>query len=158
MMFSAISIANGLVITGKTLNFLLLCLSSTHFRAKCAMIFFRKFPQVSFHTIKLLNLWVNFKLNQTSFAKRYNSSRSDIRCAAYRSSSNSLHYPVAAALTPNFTRCSNGSGSTAGADCCTCRHHHQQHLVRTLIHGSSNSVTESTNNEKGEYGTGGAIY
>uniref|UniRef100_A0A7E4ZQG5 G_PROTEIN_RECEP_F1_2 domain-containing protein n=1 Tax=Panagrellus redivivus TaxID=6233 RepID=A0A7E4ZQG5_PANRE len=41
------SIANALVITGKTINFALFCLSSTHFRRKCALIFLRKFPSLS---------------------------------------------------------------------------------------------------------------
>nr|CAD2197808.1 unnamed protein product [Meloidogyne enterolobii] len=41
--FTAISIANGFVLTGKTLNFLLFCLSSAHFRKKCLKIFFKKF-------------------------------------------------------------------------------------------------------------------
>uniref|UniRef100_A0A1I8BJH6 G_PROTEIN_RECEP_F1_2 domain-containing protein n=1 Tax=Meloidogyne hapla TaxID=6305 RepID=A0A1I8BJH6_MELHA len=44
-MFAAISIANGLLLTGKTLNFLLFCLSSAHFREKCLKIFFKKFKK-----------------------------------------------------------------------------------------------------------------
>nr|CAD2162312.1 unnamed protein product [Meloidogyne enterolobii] len=43
--FTAISIANGFVLTGKTLNFLLFCLSSAHFRKKCLKIFFKKFKK-----------------------------------------------------------------------------------------------------------------
>ncbi|KAI1732883.1 serpentine type 7TM GPCR chemoreceptor srw domain-containing protein [Ditylenchus destructor] len=54
IIYAAMSIANGLVITGKTVNFLLFCLSSVHFRRKCATICMRKFPQLS----------------QTSFGKR----------------------------------------------------------------------------------------
>uniref|UniRef100_A0AC35GPP1 G-protein coupled receptors family 1 profile domain-containing protein n=1 Tax=Panagrolaimus sp. PS1159 TaxID=55785 RepID=A0AC35GPP1_9BILA len=46
-LFVFMSIANALVVTGKTINFMLFCLSSTHFRRKCAMIFFRKFPRLS---------------------------------------------------------------------------------------------------------------
>uniref|UniRef100_A0A915CTU8 G-protein coupled receptors family 1 profile domain-containing protein n=1 Tax=Ditylenchus dipsaci TaxID=166011 RepID=A0A915CTU8_9BILA len=45
--FAAMSIANGLVVTGKTVNFVLFCLSSVHFRRKCATICMRKFPQLS---------------------------------------------------------------------------------------------------------------
>jgi hypothetical protein len=46
-MFAAISIANGLVMTGKTMNFILLCISSSHFRMKCVTIFIKKFPMVN---------------------------------------------------------------------------------------------------------------
>lgn len=68
-LFVFMSIANGLVITGKTINFVLFCLSSTHFRRKCAMIFFRKFPQVLILVYKLNNSNF-FKLSQTEFGRR----------------------------------------------------------------------------------------
>ncbi|KAI6181203.1 hypothetical protein M3Y98_00803400 [Aphelenchoides besseyi] len=42
--YNAMSICNGLVIAGKACNFILFCASSVHFRRKCWVIFFRKFP------------------------------------------------------------------------------------------------------------------
>lgn len=40
------SITNSLVVTGKTINFILFCLSSEHFRQKCFKAIYRKFPKV----------------------------------------------------------------------------------------------------------------
>ncbi|CAI5448833.1 unnamed protein product [Caenorhabditis angaria] len=40
------NITNSLVITGKTINFILFCLSSTHFRRKCFVLIYRKFPKL----------------------------------------------------------------------------------------------------------------
>uniref|UniRef100_A0A0K0EXJ1 G_PROTEIN_RECEP_F1_2 domain-containing protein n=1 Tax=Strongyloides venezuelensis TaxID=75913 RepID=A0A0K0EXJ1_STRVS len=45
------SITTGLVITGKTTNFILFCLSSAHFRRKFVAIFFKKFPSLGQSTI-----------------------------------------------------------------------------------------------------------
>ncbi|RCN33044.1 hypothetical protein ANCCAN_21145 [Ancylostoma caninum] len=45
--YAIFSITNSLVVTGKTINFILFCLSSEHFRRKCFILLFRKFPQLS---------------------------------------------------------------------------------------------------------------
>ncbi|XGW27517.1 hypothetical protein V3C99_007822 [Haemonchus contortus] len=45
--YAIFSITNSLVITGKTINFILFCLSSEHFRRKCFILLFRKFPKLS---------------------------------------------------------------------------------------------------------------
>jgi hypothetical protein len=45
--YKAMGIANSLVIFGKTINFLLFCTVSSHFRKMCLAICFRKFPKVS---------------------------------------------------------------------------------------------------------------
>ncbi|VDL82419.1 unnamed protein product [Nippostrongylus brasiliensis] len=44
-------ITNSLVVTGKTINFILFCLSSEHFRRKCFILLFRKFPWLSQNSI-----------------------------------------------------------------------------------------------------------
>uniref|UniRef100_A0A1I7S534 G_PROTEIN_RECEP_F1_2 domain-containing protein n=1 Tax=Bursaphelenchus xylophilus TaxID=6326 RepID=A0A1I7S534_BURXY len=43
--FRAMSVANGLVILGKTINFILFCLSSAHFRRKCLGLLLQKYPE-----------------------------------------------------------------------------------------------------------------
>ncbi|KAK6752343.1 hypothetical protein RB195_003642 [Necator americanus] len=53
--YAIFSITNSLVVTGKTINFILFCLSSEHFRRKCFILLFRKFP----------------KLSQSSFGQRF---------------------------------------------------------------------------------------
>ncbi|CAP32340.2 Protein CBG13560 [Caenorhabditis briggsae] len=53
--YAIFSITNSLVVTGKTINFILFCLSSEHFRQKCFKAIYRKFP----------------KLSQSSFGKRF---------------------------------------------------------------------------------------
>ncbi|CAD5227399.1 unnamed protein product [Bursaphelenchus xylophilus] len=45
--FRAMSVANGLVILGKTINFILFCLSSAHFRRKCLGLLLQKYPEVT---------------------------------------------------------------------------------------------------------------
>ncbi|KAK6054974.1 hypothetical protein COOONC_07520 [Cooperia oncophora] len=45
--YAIFSITNSLVVTGKTINFILFCLSSEHFRRKCFIMLFRKFPRLS---------------------------------------------------------------------------------------------------------------
>ncbi|KAK5973779.1 7 transmembrane receptor [Trichostrongylus colubriformis] len=45
--YAIFSITNSLVVTGKTINFILFCLSSEHFRRKCFILLFRKFPRLS---------------------------------------------------------------------------------------------------------------
>ena len=44
--YAIFSITNSLVVTGKTINFILFCLSSEHFRQKCFKAIYRKFPKV----------------------------------------------------------------------------------------------------------------
>ncbi|CAD6192890.1 unnamed protein product [Caenorhabditis auriculariae] len=45
--YAIFSITNSLVVTGKTINFILFCLSSEHFRRKCFVLLYRKFPKLS---------------------------------------------------------------------------------------------------------------
>ncbi|CAB3409093.1 unnamed protein product [Caenorhabditis bovis] len=45
--YAIFSVTNSLVVTGKTINFILFCLSSEHFRRKCFLMIFRKFPKLS---------------------------------------------------------------------------------------------------------------
>ncbi|KAI6212061.1 G-PROTEIN-RECEP-F1-2 domain-containing protein [Aphelenchoides besseyi] len=74
--YNAMSICNGLVIAGKACNFILFCASSVHFRRKCWVIFFRKFPTViAFFpsTLKQRRL----QLGKTQLGKRM-SARSDL--------------------------------------------------------------------------------
>ncbi|CAI2351587.1 unnamed protein product [Caenorhabditis sp. 36 PRJEB53466] len=59
--YAIFSITNSLVVTGKTINFILFCLSSEHFRRKCFVVIYRKFP----------------KLSQSSFGKRFLDNRSN---------------------------------------------------------------------------------
>ncbi|KAK0399264.1 hypothetical protein QR680_002965 [Steinernema hermaphroditum] len=87
-LFAIMSITNGLVITGKTVNFVLFCLSSAHFRRKCLHIFFRKFPQLS----------------QTSFGRRLSSRPSELN---FRGSMQSIQSRGASLNRGN----SNKSGS-----------------------------------------------
>ncbi|TMS39733.1 hypothetical protein L596_006214 [Steinernema carpocapsae] len=87
-LFTIMSISNTLVITGKTINFFLFCLSSAHFRRKCLTIFFRKFPQLS----------------QTSFGRRLSSRPSELN---FRGSLQSLQSRGASLNRTN----SNKSGS-----------------------------------------------
>ncbi|CAJ0930891.1 unnamed protein product, partial [Mesorhabditis belari] len=47
MFYKISSITNSLVVMGKTLNFVLFCLSSEHFRLKCLRSFTRTFPSLS---------------------------------------------------------------------------------------------------------------
>ncbi|GMS92755.1 hypothetical protein PENTCL1PPCAC_14930, partial [Pristionchus entomophagus] len=46
-LYDLVSLANCMVVTGKTTNFLLFCLSSAHFRRKCLSVINRKGPMVS---------------------------------------------------------------------------------------------------------------
>ncbi|VDM46072.1 unnamed protein product [Toxocara canis] len=74
--YTIFSITNCLVISGKTINFILFCLSSIHFRNKCFMLFFRKFPNVScylfeFNRLPLMQLYIIFiHLSQTFIGER----------------------------------------------------------------------------------------
>ncbi|GMR44932.1 hypothetical protein PMAYCL1PPCAC_15127, partial [Pristionchus mayeri] len=45
-LYTVMSLTNCLVVMGKTINFLLFCLSSAHFRSKCLSVIFRKFPRL----------------------------------------------------------------------------------------------------------------
>ncbi|CAI4227103.1 unnamed protein product [Auanema sp. JU1783] len=45
--YSVFSITNSLVVTGKTINFILFCLSSEYFRRKCFVMMLKKFPRLS---------------------------------------------------------------------------------------------------------------
>uniref|UniRef100_A0A915A9M6 G-protein coupled receptors family 1 profile domain-containing protein n=1 Tax=Parascaris univalens TaxID=6257 RepID=A0A915A9M6_PARUN len=45
--YTIFSITNCLVVSGKTINFILFCVSSIHFRDKCFTLLFRKFPTLS---------------------------------------------------------------------------------------------------------------
>lgn len=47
IIYKALSVANALVICGKTINFMLLCASSFHYRQRCFALYFKKFPTVS---------------------------------------------------------------------------------------------------------------
>uniref|UniRef100_A0AC35U7U8 G_PROTEIN_RECEP_F1_2 domain-containing protein n=1 Tax=Rhabditophanes sp. KR3021 TaxID=114890 RepID=A0AC35U7U8_9BILA len=59
LIYTIMSITNELVIIGKTINFVLFCFSSAHFRRKCFAVIFKKFPA----------------LGRTSFAQRITSRR-----------------------------------------------------------------------------------
>lgn len=68
--FESFSITNSLVVTGKTINFILFCLSSEHFRRKCFVVIYKKFPKV-WRNSKYQNIFKTFQLSQSSFGKRF---------------------------------------------------------------------------------------
>lgn len=61
--YTIFSITNCLVVSGKTINFILFCVSSIHFRNKCFTLFFRKFPTVSSIFVRCTSMRIYYALS-----------------------------------------------------------------------------------------------
>ncbi len=99
--YTIFSITNSLVVTGKTINFLLFCLSSRHYRRKCIALLHRKFPRLSTSSSMARRSSCMLTTTTTTTSHRSDEQR---RLSSRRQSSSSMNTQTAPSLVRTNSR------------------------------------------------------